>query len=335
MKVVRVMHPPGLDNLQVAEAGKPEPGPGEVLVKAAASSLNYHDYVVCIGMREAEEGRIPMSDMAGEVVETGPGVTEFTVGDAVMSLTFPTWLAGEPSFDNTWGCITGDTVDGFAAEYVCAPQTWFTGIPENYSLAEAATLPCAALTAWRALFVEGNLQAGETVLLQGTGGVSIFALQFAKAAGARVVITSSSDDKLERALDMGADHGINYKTTPEWGTAAAKLCVRGGVDHVLELGGPGTLGQSIEACRTRGHISMIGILTGWEGPVATAAMMMKQQRMIGITVGSREHQHNMVRGIDATGIKPVIDRSFGLEQIADAFRYQETGQHFGKIGLAY
>lgn len=335
MKVIRLRKPASLDNLQIVEMGKPSPGPGEVLVKAAASSLNHHDYVVCIGMREAEDGRIPMSDMAGEVVEVGAGVSEFAVGDRVMSLTFPTWLAGEPTHHNTWGCITGDTVDGFASEYVCAPQTWFTAIPKKYSLLEAATLPCAALTAWRALFVEGRLQAGETVLIQGTGGVSIFALQFCKAAGAQVIITSSSDAKLERAKAMGADHGINYKSVPEWGTAAASLCSRGGVDHVLELGGPGTLNQSIEACRTRGHISMIGILTGWSGEVSTAAMMMKQQRMIGITVGSREHQQDMVRGIDATGIKPIIDKTFGLERIADAFRYQERQQHFGKISVDY
>ena len=252
-----------------------------------------------------------------------------------MSLTFPTWLAGAPTHANTWGCIAGDTVDGFASEYVSAPQTWFTRIPANYSMLEAATLPCAALTAWRALFVEGHLQPGETVLIQGTGGLSIFALQFCKAAGARVIITSSSDSKLERAHAMGADHCINYKRIPEWGAAAAKLCSRGGVDHVLELGGPGTLGQSIVAARTCGHISMIGILTGWAGEVATAAMMMKQQRMIGITVGSREHQQNMVSGIEAAGIKPVIDRTFALDQLGDAFRYQEQRQHFGKIGLEY
>lgn len=335
MKAIRVRNPASLDNLQTVEMDRPSPGPGEVLIRAAASSLNYHDYVVCIGMRQAEDGRIPMSDMAGEVVEVGAGVTEFSVGDRVMSLTFPTWLSGEPTHANTWGCIAGDTVDGFASEYVCAPQTWFTGIPKNYSLLEAATLPCAALTAWRALFVEGRLQSGETVLIQGTGGVSIFALQFCKAAGARVIITSSSDTKLEKARAMGADHCINYKQVPEWGVAAAKLCSRGGVDHVIELGGPGTLGQSIEACRTRGHISMIGILTGWAGEVATAAMMMKQQRMIGITVGSREHQHDMVRGIDATGIKPVIDKTFALDQLAGAFRYQETQQHFGKICVEY
>lgn len=335
MKAVRVRNPARLDTLEMVDVERPRAGPGEVLVKAAASSLNYHDYVICTGIRATDDGRIPMSDMAGEVIDVGAGVTEFSVGDRVMSLTFPTWLSGEPTHQNTWGCIAGDTVDGFASEYVCAPPSWFTGIPKGYSLAEAASLPCAALTAWRALFVEGHLQAGETVLIQGTGGVSIFALQFCKAAGARVIITSSSNAKLERAKSMGADFGINYREVPAWGVAAARLCERGGVDHVLELGGPGTLGQSIEACRTRGHISMIGILTGWSGEVATAAMMMKQLRMIGITVGSREHQQDMVRGIDATGIRPVIDETFSLDNLADAFRYQEKNQHFGKICVEY
>jgi NADPH:quinone reductase-like Zn-dependent oxidoreductase len=333
MKAIRVRQPAGLDNLHLEEIDRASPGPGEILVKSAASSLNYHDYVVVTGVRPAEEGRIPMSDMAGEVVEVGTGVTEFAVGDRVMSMVFPAWQSGEPTHANTWGCIAGDTVDGFASEFVCAPYTTFTRIPKDYSLLEAATLPCAALTAWRALHVEGNLQTGETVLIQGTGGVSIFALQFVKAAGAIAIVTSSSDAKLEKAKALGADHLINYREVPDWGVAAAALCERDGVDHVLELGGPGTLNQSIEACRTRGHISMIGILTGWQGEIATAAMMMKQQRMIGITVAHREDQHAMVRGIEAAGIKPVIDRTFPIEQIADAFRYQESQKHFGKICL--
>ncbi len=335
MKAVRVMQPAGLDNLRLVEMDRPSPGRGEILVKAAASSLNYHDYVVVVGGRPAEDGRIPMSDMAGEVVEVGEGVSEFKVGDKVMSMVFPTWLSGEPTDANTWGCIAGDTVDGSASEFVCGRETAFTRIPRGYSLEQAATLPCAALTAWRALFVEGQLQSGETVLIQGTGGVSIFALQMVKAAGAIAIVTSSSDEKLKKARALGADHLINYKKNPQWGEAAAKLCERDGVDHVLELGGPGTLDQSIAACRTRGHISLIGILTGWKGEVSTAAMMMKQQRMIGITVACREDQQAMVRGIESTGIMPVIDRSFALDEIAEAFRYQESQKHFGKIVLRY
>lgn len=335
MKAIKITNPASLDNLHVVEMDRPSVGRGDILIKAAASSLNYHDYVVCVGVREAEDGRIPMSDMAGEVIEVGEGVSQFAVGDKVMSTTFPNWLSGKATVENTWGCIAGDTADGYASEYVCAPETYFTGIPNGYTLKEAATLPCAALTAWRGLFVEGRLQAGETVLIQGTGGVSIFALQMVKAAGAIAIVTSSSDAKLEKAEALGADYLINYKSDLEWGVTAAGFCEKDGVDHVLELGGPGTINQSIAACCTQGHISMIGILTGWAGSVDTAAMMMKQQRMIGITVGSRQDQMEMVRGIEATGIKPVIDRTFPLDQIADAFRYQEEQKHLGKICLSY
>lgn len=335
MKAVRVQKPGGLDRLAVVDIDEPRPGPGEILVKAAASSLNFHDYLVVTGALPTEDGRIPMSDVAGEVVEVGDGVTEFAVGDAVMGTFFPKWLSGEPDLGVTWGCIPGDSIDGFASEYVSGAQTAFTRIPEGYSMEEAATLPCAAVTAWRGLVVEGGLKAGDTVLVQGTGGVSIFALQLAKAAGATVIATSSSDEKLEKVRQLGADHVLNYKNTPEWGKAAAALCPRGGLDHVIEVGGAGTLAQSIEACRVHGHISLIGVLTGMAGEVPTASMMMKQLQVKGVTVGSREHQQDLVRGLDATGIKPVIDSTFALDEIADAFRHQESQKHFGKICLRY
>lgn len=336
MKAIRVKLPASLDNLQVGEADKPSPGPGEILVKAAASSLNFHDYVVVTGASPVADGRIPMSDVAGEVVETGEGVTEFAVGDHVMGTFFPNWLEGpEPSMAKGWGYIPGDSADGYASEFVCERETGFTAIPQGYTMEEAATLPCAALTAWRGLFVEGKLKVGDTVLVQGTGGVSIFALQLAKAAGATVIATSSSDEKLERVKQMGADHVINYKTTEDWGKQAAKLCPRGGVDQVIEVGGPGTLAQSIAACRPGGHISLIGVLTGVSGEVPTALMMMKQLTLKGITVGSRADQMDLVRAINASGIKPVIDSTFPLEKIADAFRHQKSQKHFGKICLSY
>ncbi|MES1945230.1 class III alcohol dehydrogenase [Salinisphaera sp. PC39] len=335
MKAIRVKAPGGLDNLQVGEAADPRPGPGEVLVKAAASSLNFHDYLVVTGALPADDGRIPMSDVAGEVVEVGDGVTGFAAGDAVMATFFPLWLSGEPDTASTWGCVPGDTVDGYASEYVCVAETALTRAPAGYSAEEAATLPCAAVTAWRGLFVEGGLKAGDTVLVQGSGGVSIFALQLAKAAGATVIATSSSDAKLERLRELGADHLINYKETPEWGKEVAGLCPRDGVDHVIEVGGPGTLAQSVDACRHGGHISLIGVLTGMAGEVPTATMMMKQLRVKGITVGSREHQQQLVRALESTGIRPVIDRSFPLDEIADAFRHQESQKHFGKICLRY
>jgi NADPH:quinone reductase-like Zn-dependent oxidoreductase len=218
---------------------------------------------------------------------------------------------------------------------VVAPATSFTHAPKGYSHAEAATLTCAGLTAWRALSVEGRMQPGETVLVQGTGGVSIFALQFAKAAGCTVIATSSSDAKLQRLKAMGADHVINYKTTERWGDEAAKITGGRGVDHVVEVGGAGTLAQSIQAVRNGGHISLIGVLAGFQGEVPTVLLMQKQARLIGITVGSREQQQDMVRAIDANGIKPVIDSTYPLEGIADAFRHQESGGHFGKICLSY
>lgn len=335
MKAIRLPQPASLDTLEVVDMPKPEPGPGQILVRARASSLNFHDYLVVTGAAPTEDGRIPMSDVAGEVEAVGEGVTLFAPGDRVMSTFFPLWQSGRPAFAKCWACIPGDTAQGYAAEYVCNAETAFTPIPEGYSFEEAATLPCAALTAWRALFVEGGLQPGETVLVQGTGGVSIFALQMAKAAGATVIATSSSDDKLERLRKLGADHTVNYKSTPKWGEAVAALCPAGGVDHVVDVGGPGNLANSFAASRDDGHVSLIGVLTGMSGDIPTAAMMVKQIRLKGITVGSREHQLNMVAGLNATGIKPVIDSSFPLEKIADAFRHQESRKHFGKICLTY
>lgn len=333
MKAIRIQKPGGLDRLEMQDIDEPKPRAGEILVKARASSINFHDYLVASGAAPTEEGRIPMSDLAGEVVATGEGVTEFSVGDPVMSTFFPQWHAGRPAYAYCWGHIPGDTAEGYAREFVTAPEKAFTRVPEGYSLEEAGTLPCAALTAWRALFVEGGLQPGETVLVQGTGGVSVFALQFAKAAGAKVIATSSSDAKLERMKALGAEHLINYRQTPEWGKAAAALCPNGGVDHVIDISGASNLGQSFAACRDAAHVALIGVLAGMAGEVPTAAMMLKQLRVKGITVGSREHQLDMVAGIEAIGLRPVIDSSFPFTDLAGAFRYQETGQHFGKIGL--
>ena len=218
-----------------------------------------------------------------------------------------------------------------AREVIVRPATWFTRAPIGYSHTEAATLTCAGLTAWRALVVEGCIKAGDTVLILGTGGVAIFALQMAKLMGATAIITSSSDAKLERARALGADHAINYKSEPKWGDAVRRWTGGRGVDHVLEIGGPGTLPQSISAVRIGGHISLIGILTGTSGEVPTLAMMAKQVRLQGIIVGSRRHQQDMIRAIDATGLHPIIDRTFPLQALADAFRYEEQAAHFGKI----
>lgn len=335
MKIIRVKEPANLDNLVIAEGESPTPGADEILVKAGASSLNFHDYLIVTGKLPSPDGRIPMSDVAGEVIDVGANVSEFVPGDTVMGTFFPDWLAGEASQANTWGCVPGDSVDGYAREYIAGAATAFTHIPTGYTLEQAATLPCAGVTAWRALFVEGNLQPGDTVLVQGTGGVSMFALQLAKAAGATVIATSSSNTKLEQVRKLGADHVINYKETPKWGKLAASFCPRGGVDHVVEVGGAGTLGQSINAVRTRGNIALIGVLAGLAGELPTAKLMMKQIRLHGITVGSREHQLQLVRALNSLTIRPVIDATFALDDIASAFRHQEAQSHVGKICLRY
>lgn len=332
MRVAALRQPGGLENLIVEERQEPKPAPGDILVRVAASSLNYHDYVVCIGGIPTPDGRIPMSDGCGEVVAVGEGVTKWKVGDRVLSAFFPNWSHGSPALERLVG-VPGDHVDGFAAELVAMSEAAFTRAPQGWTEAQAATLPCAALTAWRAVVTEAHVKAGDWVLVQGTGGVSIFALQFAKAAGARVIATSSSDEKLQRLEALGADHLINYKKTENWGTKAKELTGGRGVDEVVEIGGPGTLGQSIRAARMGGHISLIGVLTGVSGEVPTALFFSNNLTMSGITVGSKEEQEEMIRAIEANGIEPVIDREFPLAEIADAFRHQEAQKHFGKIVL--
>lgn len=332
MKLIEIRNPASLETLSLAERPDPAPGPGEVCIRVCASSLNYHDYAVVSGVLPVDDKRIPMSDGAGEVAALGDGVEGFAVGDPVMSTFFPNWPGGPVSAERTTG-VPGDHVDGFAAEYVCMSAGALTPVPAGYSMEEAATLPCAALTAWRALFVENAIGPGSWVLTQGSGGVSIFALQMAKAAGARVIATSSSAEKLERLGALGADHLINYRETPEWGVAAREITGGRGVDEVVEIGGSGTLPQSIEAVRVGGHITLIGVLSGWGGEVPTAAVMWKNVTIAGVTVGSVDDQRDMVAGLEATGIRPVIDSSFPLADIADAFRHQASQRHFGKICL--
>lgn len=331
MKAIVLRHPADLDHLEVVELPDPgEPGPGEIRVRLRASSLNFHDLAVVTGLLPAADKRIPMSDGAGVVEAVGVDVTEFAVGDDVVSHFFPGWLDGEPPVAD-FATTPGDGVDGYAVECVVRPASWFTPVPKGYTHAEAATLTTAGLTAWRALVDHGRIKAGDTLLVQGTGGVSIFALQFAKAMGATVIATSSSDEKLERVRALGADHLINYRRDPQWAARVLEITGGRGVDHVMEVGGPDTLGRSIEACRIGGHIAFVGILTGLAGPVPTARFMLRQQRVQGLLVGSRRQQLEMLRGIDAIGLKPVIDRGFPLEGLADAFRFQQAGGHFGKI----
>lgn len=328
---VRVGSPASLDTLLPGTAEDPgQPGPGQIRVRLQASSLNYHDFAVVTGMIPAEAGRIPMSDGAGVVEAVGAGVSQFKAGDLVTSIFFPEWIDGAPPATAFRG-VPGDGIDGYAREVVVTPEHWFTHVPKSYTAAEAATLTCAGLTAWRALFVDGTVKPGSTVLVQGSGGVSVFALQFAKAAGARVIATSSSDEKLARLKTLGADETINYKENPAWGMKAMELTGGAGVDCVVEIGGSGTLDQSMLATRVGGHVALIGVLAGFAGPVQTALLMAKNLRVQGLTVGSRQQQLDMIAGIDANGIKPVISDHFPLASLADAFRHQAANGHFGKI----
>ncbi|NQX90332.1 MAG: NAD(P)-dependent alcohol dehydrogenase [Halioglobus sp.] len=335
MRAIKLAKPGGLHNLQLVEVAATAPQHDQIQVRNHASSLNFHDYVVASGLLPVDDGRIPMSDGAGIVEAIGPAVTEFSPGDRVMSCFFPHWASGRADTLAKISGIPGDNVDGFAAETVTMPAAAFTSMPDDYSFEQAATLPCAAATAWRALFVEAQVQPGDTVLVQGSGGVSVFALQFAKAAGCNVVATSSSEEKLATLQELGADQLINYREHENWGDKTLAITDNRGVDVIIEVGGSGTLAQSVRAIAMGGHISMIGVLTGIQGEVPTAELFQKNAVISGITVGSRASQQDMVKAINATGLEPVIDRSFDLAELADAFRLQESQQHLGKICLSF
>jgi NADPH:quinone reductase-like Zn-dependent oxidoreductase len=333
MRAIEI-HPGGLKNMKIVERVALQPSVGEVAVRWHATSLNFHDYLVAIGAIPVPEGRIPMSDGAGEIVAVGEGVSDWAVGDKVMSMFFPNWIEGKPTLAKT-SFISGETADGFMVEQSCVAASAITAIPEGYSYAEAATLPCAATTAWRGLMVEGGLQAGETVLIEGTGGMSIFGLQLALAAGAKVYATTSSDEKAERLLKMGATAVVNYKTDERWGRTINKM-TGGGVDHVLDVGGGSTMVNSIEAAAIGGHIVSIGILgNGRKGEITFPKLFFKHLRMSGIAVGSRVMQEDMIRAINISGMRPLVDRSFAFDELAAAFEYQASGAHFGKIVLEW
>ncbi|XEI33906.1 NAD(P)-dependent alcohol dehydrogenase [Aeromonas veronii] len=333
MKGIVIRAPGGLDRLEMRDLPDPgTPGPGQIRVALHATSLNFHDLRVANGAAPTADGRVPMADGAGVVEAVGEGVSEFKPGDHVVSAFFPQWADGMP-FDavGNFRGTPGDGIDGYACEFVVCAASSFTRSPQGWSHAEAATITTAGLTAWRALVVDGQLRAGASVLVLGTGGVSIAALQIAKAMGARVIVTSSSDEKLVRARTLGADEIINYRADAEWGNKVLALTGGRGVDHVVEVGGPGTLAQSIRAVRVGGHIALIGVLTGRQGDVPTALLMAKQARLQGLIVGSRRDQKEYITALEQTGIRPVIDRIFALEQLAEAFRFQERGAHFGKV----
>jgi len=311
----------------------PEPvlGQGQAIVGVKACSLNYRDLLVAKGLYNPKLPLpiVPLSDGVGEVLEVAEGVTRVRPGDRVAAAFMPGWVDGPPSDAKAKGALGGGGA-GMLAERVAIDAEALVPIPSHLSFEEAATLPCAAVTAWHALITKGNLRPGETILTQGTGGVSLFATQFARINGARVIITSSRDEKLERALALGASEGINYKTRTDWDARARELTGGIGVDHVVELGGAGTLGRSFKAVRAGGRVSLIGVLSGG-GEVNPTPVLMKTICVQGIYVGSRAMFEDMNRAIALHQLHPVIDRVFEFDQAAEALSHLESGAHFGKI----
>ncbi len=326
----------GIDNLALVEREQPHPGPMEVLVRITAASLNYRDYMMVKGAYNPKLKRplVPLSDGAGVVEEVGEAVTRFKKGDRVAAIFFPNWFEGSPSKANQSKAL-GGSVDGMAREFAVFSEESLVAVPPSLTDVEAAALPCAAVTAWHALFEHASTAPGDTVLLQGTGGVSIFALQLAAAAGLRVIITSSSDEKLARAQSLGAHHLINYKTTPKWDVPARELTGGRGVDHVIEVGGGNTLGESLRATRTHGFISVIGVLSGGDTAFNVANVLVSSLRIQGIYVGSRDMFERLNRAVELHRIKPVVDRIFPWTDLKGALRHMEGQQHFGKICLTF
>ena len=325
MKVYEIHEPKGVEAVVAAERPEPKPGHGEVLVRMRAASLNYRDLAVARGAygKGVEYPIVPLSDGAGEVVELGPGVTRLALGDRVAGIFMQGWVSGRVDAEKAKTAM-GGAIDGVLSQLRAFPQEGLVRIPDHLSFEEGATLPCAGVTAWHAL---QGLEPGQTVLVQGTGGVSMFALQFAKMAGARVIATSSSDEKLERARQLGADVLVNYKAVPEWEKPAQ------GVDRIVEVGGAGTLGKSLKAVRMGGVIALVGVLTG-KGEIDPQPALMKSVRMQGIYVGSREMFEDMNRAIVQGGMRPVVGRVFPFAEALEAYKYLESGAHFGKIVIS-
>lgn len=331
MRLYRLPKAASIDDLTLAEAATPEPQRGQVLVRMQAWSLNYRDLMVATGrygIGGTAPNLIPVSDGAGEVVAVGPAVRRARPGDRVCPTFMQGWLGGEVIAEARQRALGGG-VDGVLAEYVLVDQENLVQVPAHLSYEEAATLPCAAVTAWNALYGGRHLQPGETVLVLGTGGVSVFALQFAHLAGARVIATSSSTEKLARIRALGAAEGINYREQPEWQDAVRELTGGRGVDYVVEVGGAGTLPRSVAAARVGGQVALIGVLTG--GQIDPAPIMRRNVTLRGIFVGSREMFEAMNRAIALHQLRPVIDRVFPFAQARDAYRHLQSAAHVGKV----
>ncbi|MFB2772225.1 NAD(P)-dependent alcohol dehydrogenase [Pelatocladus sp. BLCC-F211] len=332
MKVYELQSNAGIDALKLVERPEPKPQAGQVLIRVHATSLNYRDLIVAAGTYNPTQKYplIPMSDGAGEVVAVGEGVTRVKVGDRVAGIFFQDWIYGQLTRQKMKSDLGGG-IDGMLAEHVILHQDGVVILPDHLSYEEGATLPCAAVTAWHALVTKGNVSANDTVLLLGTGGVSIFALQFAKIHGARVIITSSSEDKLARARELGADETVNYKITPDWDKQVYELSDRTGVDHVIEVGGTGTLPKSLQAVRIGGRVSLIGVLSGRGEEVDPLPILFKSLTVQGIYVGSRENFEAMNQTIAQHQVKPIIDKVFAFNQVQEAYRYLQSAAHFGKV----
>ncbi|MGA9750261.1 MAG: NAD(P)-dependent alcohol dehydrogenase [Acidobacteriota bacterium] len=333
MKAYEIQSQFGLDNLRLTERPDPSPGPGEVLVGVRACSLNYRDLMTVLGTYNPKQKLplVPCSDGAGEVLAVGSGVRRFKPGDRVASTFSQTWLAGPPSGAARKGTL-GGPMDGMLRELAVLSEEGLVALPDYLTFEEGACLPCAGLTAWNALFGgETPLKPGDTVLVEGTGGVSIFALQFARMAGARVIVSSSSDEKLSRAKALGAWATINYSWEPEWDRGVLELTGGEGVDHVVEVGGAGTFEKALKAVRIGGSVSVIGVLTGAKTEVALTWILMKSLHLRGLFVGSRSLFEEMNRAVGGHHLKPVVDKVFPFEQAGEAFRLMQKGGHFGKI----
>ncbi|BAY91489.1 MULTISPECIES: zinc-dependent alcohol dehydrogenase family protein [unclassified Tolypothrix] len=332
MKAYVLQSNAGIDALKLTDRPEPQPGAGQVLIKIKATALNYRDLLVAEGAYGAgvKYPLVPMSDGAGEVVAIGEGVTRVKVGDRVAGIFFQDWISGALTREKMKSDLGGG-IDGMLSEYVVLHQDGLVILPNHISYAQGATLPCAAVTAWHALVTKGNITEGNTVLLLGTGGVSIFALQFAKIFGAKVILSSSSDHKLAQALVLGADQTINYKTTPDWEKQVYAITDRIGVDHVVEVGGAGTLPKSLQAVRVGGRVSLIGVLSGRGNEIDPMPILFKSITLQGIYVGSRKMFEAMNQVIQDSQLQPVIDRIFPFTQAKEAYRYVKSASHFGKV----
>ena len=337
MRVFQIEGGWGMDHLVLSSRPDPRPGAGEVLLRMKAASLNYRDLVVPdrgYGQYTGTLPLIPISDGVGEVIEVGAGVSRVAVGDRVCPSFLQRWVGGELNLERITGSL-GGPIDGVMADLMVLPEGGVCRVPEHLSDVQAATLPCAALTAWSALVTEGGLRAGDRLLVQGTGGVALFALQFAKMAGAHVTVISSSDDKLARARALGADAGINYRSEPEWARASRAITGGAGFDHILELGGEKTLPQSLRCIRPGGTVSMIGVLSGGTMSASLGLIVTRQVRLQGITVGSRDGFEAMLRAIGQHRLEPIVDRVFEFAELKDAMAYLASGAHFGKVCLRH